>query len=95
MIDSGKLKDLEESPNIKTRPLSKYRDVPHTENKSLLNYPLSLQPPSEIDITSSGPHESQGSDGALASQIPPILYKPASDHHEREKQRRTMETYPL
>ena len=95
LIDSRKLKDLEESPKIKTSPLSKYQDVPHTENKSLPNYPVSLQPPSEIGITSSRPHESHGSDGAHASQILPNLYKPASDHHEREKRRRTMENYPL
>ena len=42
LIDSGKLKDLEENPNIKTSPLSKNQDVPHTENKSLFNYPISL-----------------------------------------------------
>ena len=46
LIDSGKLKDLEESPNIKTSPLPKYRDVPHTKNKSLPYYLVSLQPPS-------------------------------------------------
>ena len=46
LIDSRKLKDLEKSPNIKTSPLSKYWDLSHTKNKSLHNYPVSLQPPS-------------------------------------------------
>ena len=42
LIDSRKLKDLEESPNIKTSPLPKYRDVTHIENKSLPNCPVLL-----------------------------------------------------
>ena len=85
LINYGKLKDLEESPNIKTSPLPKYRDVPHTKNKSLPNYPVSLQPPSEIEITSSRPHKSYESDRELASNIPLVLCRPVSYHHEREK----------
>ena len=67
LIDSGTIDDLEKRLNVKTNTLPKYRDIPHTENKSLRGYPTTSRPPLKMDITSSRPHESHGSDGALAS----------------------------
>ena len=39
LIDSEKIDDPERQPNVKTNPLPKYQDIPHTKYKSPLNYP--------------------------------------------------------
>ena len=67
LIDSEKLNDLEKIASVKTSPLPKYQDVPHTKNKpAQFNYPVISQSPPKMDIIPSRSLESHKS-----SQTPP------------------------